>query len=250
MDSEITAVVLTKNEEKNITDCLESLKWVDNLIIVDDFSSDKTIELAKKYSVKIYQRSLGLDFSMQRNFALSKVTTEWTFFVDADERISEELKNEIIGKLNFNNGFDGYKIKRTDVMWGKKIRYGEQGNTWITRLFRTKKGRYQGKIHEKVRVDGVIGKVNNEIIHYPHQSIKDFLKELNFYSTIRANELKEAGIKSNGFLILAYTMGKFIKNYFFLLGILDGVRGLILATIMSMHSFLSRGKLWLLWKKR
>jgi glycosyltransferase involved in cell wall biosynthesis len=251
MSNEITAVILAKNEERNIKECLDLLKWVDKIVLIDDYSTDETIEIVKRYDkAKIYQRNLNSDFSAQRNFAITKVDTEWVLFVDADERIPEELKNEIIGILNFNNLHDAYEIKRIDVMWGKKIRHGEQGSTRLTRLFKKQSGEYYGKIHEEVRIKGKIGRLNNAIIHFPHQSVREFLEEINFYSGVRASELYDNGVKTNGLLILCYTLGKFIKNYFFMFGVLDGIRGLVLAIFMSLHSFLSRGKLWLLWRKK
>lgn len=246
----ITIIVLTKNEQKNIKECLNSAKWADELIVVDDYSEDKTLEIAKEYTKKIYQRKLGLDFSSQRNFAISKATKEWVMFLDADERISEELKNEMIGKLNFSNQYDGYEIKRLDVMWKKKILHGEQGNIKLLRLFKKDKGKSLGKVHEEIKVKGKIGQLNNSIAHYPHQVVAEFLRELNLYSSIRAMALYDKGVKTNWFLILCYTKGKFIKNYFFLRGFLDGIQGLVLAILMSMHSFLTRSKLWLLCRKK
>ncbi len=246
----VSAIVLTKNEEKNIKDCLESIKWVDEIIIIDDSSSDKTIEISKKYTSKIYKRNLDLDFSKQRNFGISKASNNWILFVDADERITEELKNEIIGILNFNNHiYDAYKIKRIDQMWGRKIKYAEQGSTKLIRLFKKGKGVSYGKVHEVIKINGKIGELNNCIYHYPHQLLSEFIQELNIYSTIRAEELFTKNIKVNGVLVFVYTLGKFINNYFIKLGFLDGVRGLMLAVLMSMHTFLSRGKLWLLWKQ-
>lgn len=246
----ITAVVLTKNEEKNIKNCLESIKWVDKIIVLDDNSTDNTLEIVKKYNAIVYKRDLKKDFAAQRNFAISKVDKDWTLFVDADERIPEELKNEIIGKLNFNSLVDGYKIKRTDVMWGKKIKYGEQGNIKLLRLFKKEKGKCFGKVHEEIKVKGKVESLNNAMLHYPHQTIKEFLSELNLYSTIRSTELYDKGVKTNWFLLLCFTKAKFFKNYIFLLGFLDGIRGFILAILMSMHSFLTRGKLWLICRKK
>jgi glycosyltransferase involved in cell wall biosynthesis len=250
MNKQISAVILTKNEEKNIKDCLTSVKWVDELIIVDDFSTDKTLEIVKRFNTTVYQRELNFDFSAQRNFVLSKINTDWVLFIDADERISEELKNEIIGKISFPNLLDAYSIKRLDMMWGKVIKHGEQGNVRFVRLFKSKVGKFFNKVHEDIKINGKVGRLNNPIIHYPHQSIREFLEKLNLYSDIRSDELREKRVKTNWFLILCYTLGKFFKNYFVKLGILDGIRGLILAVLMSLHSFLSRGKLWLLWQKK
>jgi glycosyltransferase involved in cell wall biosynthesis len=246
----ISGIVLTKNEEQNIEKCLSSLTWVDEIIVIDDYSTDETVEIAKRHKAKIYKRPLDNDFSSQRNFALSKATSDWVFFVDADEKISEELKNEIIGLLNFSSAHDAYRVKRLDIIWGKTISHGEQGKIRLIRLFKKEKGKWAGRVHEEVRVNGAVGSIRNPIIHYPHSTISEFLREINFYSTIRAEELFSKKKKTNWILILSYPLAKFIKNYFVKLGVLDGIRGLILAVIMSLHSFLSRGKLWLLWRKK
>ncbi len=245
----ITSIILTKNEENNIKECIKSLNWTDKIIVIDDYSTDDTVQIAKANGATVYKRNLNNDFSLQRNYGVSKVDSEWILIVDADERIPEELRNEILGILDFKSDKDAYSLKRTDVIWGKKIKYGEQGNISLIRFFKKDSGTFNGKIHEVLKVKGKIGKLNNPIIHFPHQTINEFLKEINFYTEIRANELFENKIKTNSFLIFLYPLGKFIKDYIFLLGIFDGIRGLMLAVMMSMHSFLVRGKLWMLWKK-
>jgi glycosyltransferase involved in cell wall biosynthesis len=125
----ISAVILTKNEEQNIGKCLESVKWCDEIIIVDDKSSDKTIDIAKEYHAKAYSHGLSNNFSAQRNFGLSKAKNEWVLFVDSDEIVSDALAFEIpnaIGLTDQNSrNFNGFYIKRTDFMWGKQLKHGE-----------------------------------------------------------------------------------------------------------------------------
>lgn len=134
----ISAVVLTKNEEKNIKDCLKTLKWCDELIVVDDNSMDKTVEIAKKMGVQVYTHNLNFDFSKQRNYGLSKARRDWVLFVDADERVSDALRYEIQYTLSSQNLLEqkmcGFYVRRIDFMWGKKLRYGETGNIRIMRL--------------------------------------------------------------------------------------------------------------------
>lgn len=246
----ITAVILTKNEEKNIKECILSLKWVDKIIVVDDYSTDNTVQIARANRAIVYKRNLNGDFSSQRNYAISKAETDWILMVDADERISEELRNEILGVLDFKSEKEAYYLRRVDCIWGKKIKFGEQGNVSLIRFFKKNNNRFNGKIHETLISKSKTGKLNNPIIHFPHQTTSEFLKEINFYTDIRASELFENKIKTNLLLIFLYPLCKFIKDYILLLGIFDGIRGLILAIMMSMHSFLVRGKLWLLWKKK
>src|SRR5438477_3023421 len=130
----LSAVILTKNEEKNIVDCLDSLSWVDQIIVLDDFSEDRTIEVIRTLSYKdkilIYKRRLDGDFSEQRNYAMTKVKTEWILFVDSDERVTDELKAEINDLLILERNFkknSGFYLRRLDVMWGKLINHGESG---------------------------------------------------------------------------------------------------------------------------
>jgi len=252
----ISVIVLTKNEERNIVDCLESLSWCDEIIIVDDNSEDRTLEVAKKIGAKVFTRNLDNDFSKQRNFGLEKANGDWVLFVDADERVSEalalEIKNLIrsTGSGQISNKYNGFYIKRRDFMWGKELRYGETGSIWLMRLARKDSGRWIGKVHEEWKIEGKVGRLKNEIIHYPHQSISEFLKEINFYTDLRAKELFEKGLRSNFISILIYPFAKFLSNYFLKLGFLDSIQGLVFASMMSFHSFLVRGKLWYLWNTR
>ena len=250
----ISVVILTKNEEKNIIDCLETVSWADEIVIVDDNSSDRTLEVIKNLEnkkIKTYKNDLNGDFSNQRNFGLSKTTKKWVLFIDADERVSGELHEEINTIIINSKGQekDGYFIKRKDFMWDKMLKHGETGNISLLRLAKRDAGIWMGKVHEVWQVNGKTGELDNYLLHYPHQSMDEFLREINFYSTIRAYELYENKTKVNPLDALTYPLGKFVLNYFLKLGFLDGMGGLIFSLMMSFHSFLVRSKLWLLWQK-
>lgn len=251
----ISVAILTKNEEKNILDCLESVLWADEVVIVDDFSEDRTAEVAKSLSsnkkIKIFQKKLENDFSSQRNYALSKTKYDWVLFVDADEIVSKQLRQEINDLLIDNSDkINGYFIKRQDFMWGKKINHGEIGDIKLLRLAKKNAGDWKGKVHEQWIIEGKASELNNALLHYPHQNISEFLKKINFYTTIRANELFGSKVQTSLLEVMVYPKAKFLVNYFIKLGFLDGMEGLIIAILMSFHSFLVRGKLWLLWKKK
>jgi len=241
----ISAVVLTKNEEKNIVDCLESLSWCDEIIIVDDDSEDRTAEISKKFSAKVFIRNLNSDFSKQRNYGLEKANGDWILFIDADERVSKKLKEEIESKIK-NDKSSGYLIKRTDTIWGRKLKYGETGNIVLLRLARKNNGKWEGKVHEEWKIEGKIDILKSHLDHYPHPTISEFLKDINYYTDLRAKELFEKGVRSDFISILFYPVTKFLSNYFLKLGLLDGLQGLVFAIMMSFHSFLVRGKLWIL----
>jgi glycosyltransferase involved in cell wall biosynthesis len=250
MRNMISAVILTKNEEKNIERCLKSIKWCNEIIIIDDGSLDRTVEIAKKYKSTIYFRKLGNDFSSQRNFGLSKAKNEWIMFVDADEVVSDALAYEISNVILIAdqdvNGYHGFYIKRTDFLWGKLLMYGETGKIKFLRLAKRNSGEWEGMAHEEWKIKGKIGELKNSLMHFPHQTFEEFLREINLYTSIRARELKSKNVKSNFLSILFFPIMKFIFNYFIKAGFMDGIRGLIFAITMSFHSFLVRGKLFLI----
>ncbi len=245
----ISAIILTKNEEQNIKKCLESVKWCDEIILIDDNSSDKTAEIAKKYKTTIYHHPLNNDFSTQRNFGVSKAKQEWILFVDADEVVTDALAYEIsnaVGLKDQNSkNLNGFYIKRSDFIWGKQLKYGETGNIRLLRLGKKGFGVWEGMAHEKWQIKGNVGKLINPLWHFPHKTVSGFLKEINFYTDIRAEELKNKNTKVFFWSILLYPLGKFLINYVIKRGFMDGMQGLVFAIIMSFHSFLVRSKLWL-----
>ncbi|HYM65388.1 MAG TPA: glycosyltransferase family 2 protein [Candidatus Sulfotelmatobacter sp.] len=250
----ISVVILTKNEEKNIVDCLESISWVDEIIVIDDYSEDRTLEVIKnlnlKEKIKVIKRRLNYDFSNQRNFGLSKTKFDWVFFLDADERVSRSLREEINSIIiNKNKDYFGFYIPRKDVLWGKLLKHGETGDIKLLRLVKKGQGKWEGKVHETYMSKEKIGSLENYILHFPHQTTDEFLKEINFYTSIRAKELYDLGLKTNLFQVIFYPKTKFFVNFILKLGFLDGLEGFIFAIFMSFHSFLTRAKLLLLWQK-
>lgn len=249
MSSGITAIVITKNEESNISRCLNSLLWCDEVIVIDDNSNDLTKEIAKKQGSRVYLHSLHNDFSQQRNFGLAKAAYEWVLFVDADEVVSLSLQYEITHIISDQfNEYEGFLVKRIDEMWGRKLQFGETGNMLLLRLAKASSGIWKGNVHETWNIKGKISRLNNPLFHYPHPTVSSFLYEINTYSTFRAQELFEKKQKVHFLDIILYPKAKFMKNYLLKRGFMDGMPGLIIALMMSFHSFLVRGKLWLLYQ--
>lgn len=248
----ISAVILTKDTSETLKQCLDCLSWCDELIVIDDCSTDETVAIAKKNDAKVIIHRLENNFSKQRNFALEQVTSDWVFFVDADEIVSNELKTEIQNKIQTfaNVPVNGFLIRRQDVLWGKNMLHGEWGHQRLLRLGRKDAGYWQGKVHETWEIKGEVRKLDNSLLHYPHKTISEFLKEINFYTTLRAQELYDQHIGVTWIDIILYPKAKFLVNYIFKLGFLDGIPGLITAILMSLHSFLVRGKLWQLHQKQ
>lgn len=243
----ISAVVIAKNEEKNIYDCLKSLKWCSEIIVIDDNSTDKTFDIAKEAGAKVFARSLAGDFSEQRNFGLKMAASDWVLFIDADERVSDALSFEILERIK-DQSF-GFFIPRVDFLWGRKLKFGETRDIKLLRLARKGEGGWVGKVHERWKIKGKTSLLKNPILHFPHPTTTEFLKEINFYTTLRAKELYQRRVKVYWFDIILYPKAKFVYNYFIKMGFRDYLPGLVFAIMMSFHSFLVRGKLWHLWKK-
>lgn len=246
----ISAVILAKNTEKEINSCLKSLDWVDELIVIDDYSVDRTKEKAKDAGARVFKRKLNDNFGEQRNFGLAKASHNWVFFLDADEVVSLELRDEIKKIFAVDNKPAGYKFKRQETLLNKKLKYGEAGANSFVRLANKKAGRWQGAVHEVWRIKGKTKTLKNPIIHNRKITITEFTDRINFYSSLRAGELYKRKVRTNGLLIILYPAAKFLQNYFLRLGFLDGKAGLIFALMMSFHSFLVRSKLYLLWKNK
>lgn len=243
----ISAVILTKNDEKNIEKCISSVLWCDEVVVIDDYSEDKTIDLIKKFNVKIFQRKVNEDFASQRNFGIEKAIGEWVLFVDADETVSVELQKEIKSKIHDReSNCLGFYLKRCDFFQGRWLKHGETANVKLLRLAKKGRGIWQGSVHEKWLIEGRKSNLTSPLLHYPHKTMSNFLSKINLYSTLRAKELYNLGGKSGFWQIIFYPSIKFLQNYFLRLGFLDGLPGLIMAVMMSFHSFLVRGKLYLL----
>lgn len=247
----ISAVVLTKNEENNIGKCLGGLEWCDEVIIVDDYSTDNTVEIARKRGAKVYKRHLEGNFAKQRNFGLKKARGDWVLFLDADERLSPALYKEIVRRLKKakKSNIVGFYFKRKDFFINKWLNHGETAHVKLLRLAQKNSGAWKGKVHEVWGVKGKTALMDNPLLHYPHGNIAAILKKTNFYTSLRAKELHGKEVKANFLQIIAYPLAKFIKNYFWHQGLRDGSPGAVFALLMTLHSFLVRAKLWELNKK-
>jgi len=246
----ISAIVLTKNNGLTIARTLQSLSWCDEVICIDDFSTDDTVEIVKKQKAIVCQRHLNDDFAGQRNFGLSQAQGDWVLFVDSDEIVPEALQKEIRETISrqgtSKEGINGYFLKRDDIFLGKKLQYGETKNVQLLRLAKRNSGKWSRPIHEFWDVKGKTETLTNPLVHNAHPNVAQFIADINRYTSINAQYLYKNGERSNLFTIIAYPKVKFIQNYIIRLGFLDGTAGFIMAAMMSFHSFLTRAKLYLL----
>ncbi len=246
----LSLVILARNEEKSISDALKSVTCADEILVIDDDSTDKTADIARSNGAHVISHNLNGNFSQQRNLAMEQAKGDWILFLDADEVLTSELNEEIKGAALNKTRFNYYHLKRKDFFWGKPVTHGEVSDAYkkgIVRLVRKDSGQWKHTIHEEFEPSSRSygSTMKGYIHHYPHQSVKEFLKHINYYSTIRAEELLKSGKKTNWFEIIAYPKGKFLYTYFIKGGFKDGIRGFVYSFMMSFHSFLVRAKLYM-----
>lgn len=246
----LSAVILTKDEENNIKKCIDCLDFCDEVIVIDDNSSDKTTDLAEKLDAKVYKRKLGDNFAAQRNFGLKKAVGKWVLFIDADERVTEDLRNEIVQMTNDPLvNYLGFYLKRVDYIWGKRLKHGETANIKLLRLARRKVGKWRRRVHEVWEVEGRTREFKNPLVHYPHPTLASFIVSVNTMSSLHAEANLEEGKKSSLLKIFVWPPGHFVYNFILRLGFLDGIEGFVVALVMSLHSYLAWSKLWFLQRK-
>lgn len=189
------------------------------------------------------------DFAEARNRELAKVKTPWVLFVDSDEVITKELESEIEAAVRADE-YQAYYIKRLDIFLGHELHYGETGHAKFVRLARRGYGKWVRPIHETWVGEGKVGTLKHPLLHHAHKDISSFLTKIDYYSELDAQYRFRLGNKSSLWKIAVYPIAKFKLNYFLRLGFLDGVPGLIMAMMMSFHSYLTWTKLYLLWHKK
>ena len=243
----ISAVVLTKNEEENISECIKCLKFSKDIVVVDDNSTDKTVLIARKHGAKVYKRDMEMNYAEQSNFAMKKTRGDWVLFVDADERVSEILEKEILEKISIDT-ISGFYVKRKDYIWGKRLKYGEIGAFKSLRLVRKGSGKWIRRVHPFFDVQGKTQTLINPLFHYPHKDLFKFFESINRWSTWHALANNEEGKRSSLFKVVVWPLAHFSRNFILRLGFLDGIEGFVFAIVMSFHSFLAWGKVWMLQK--
>lgn len=245
MTGVLSAIVLTHNSSDTLLRTLDSLTWCDEVLVVDDESTDATVTLAKKAGAIVYVHKSDDDFAAQRNFGLAKAKGEWVLFVDSDEVVTPQLAAEIQSV----GGSSGYYIRRLDYLFGRWLNHGETSRVRLLRLARKGAGKWIRSVHEIWNVEGETGQLSHPLLHYPHPNVAQFLDSINRYSTLNARYLHARGIHASWWQIGAYPKAKFFVNYLWYLGFLDGTAGAVVAIMMSFHSFLTRAKLYLLWHR-
>lgn len=244
----LSVAIITYNEEENIRDALESVKWANEIVVVDSFSNDRTTEICKEYTDKVSSVEWS-GFANQKNKAISLTTMPWVLVIDADERVTEGLRDEIISVIKDNPTIAGYYIARKNFFGGRWIRHGGWWPDYTLRLFRRDKGRIEDReVHEAVRVDGKVGYLKNPLEHYTYKDVNDFLKRMELYSSLSAKELYKNNRRASILDIIFRPPATFLRMSILQLGILDGVYGIILAWLYSVYTYKKYSKLRRLWR--
>jgi glycosyltransferase involved in cell wall biosynthesis len=239
----VSVVIVTKDEEKNIEDALKSVADADEIIIVDCFSADRTVEICRAYTDKIYQHEWR-GFAGQKQLAVDYAAGPWVLLLDADERVTPELKKEIAGKTSHSSqpvphDYYGFYLPRKNFFLGKWIRHSGWWPDYTLRLFRKDKAALEDReVHEKVLVDGPTAYLKNPLEHYTYRTIPDFLRKMENYSSLAAREIRKKSGGPGVISVAVRPVFTFIKMFFFRLGFLDGAYGLLLALLYSYYTFL------------
>ncbi len=239
----ISATVITLNEQKNIKRALQSLKGVvDEVIVVDSGSTDKTVEFARAFGAKVFIRDFD-NFSNQKNFAVTKAKGNWMLSLDADEEVTQELGEEIKKSLE-NKEFDAYLIPRRNFILGKEIKHSRWSPDTHIWLWKKDFGKWVGEVHEEVAVSGKVGFLKNSKIHNSHKTISEFMEANSKYSDLEASRLFNSGIKFSFWKMIWQALFEFIIRFIYKKGYLDGKEGFILAYLMSIYKLTVGIKLW------
>jgi len=239
----LSVVIIAGNEEKRIGDCLESVKWADEIIVVDSESTDRTVEIAKRYTDKVFIRKWE-GYAPQKKFAIEQATCDWVLSLDADERVSPELKNEIEKVLESDIGFDGFYIPRRNFFLGKWIKSCGWYPNYQLRLFRNGKAMVtQRKVHEGFVVNGKVGYLKGDIIHLTHMTLKETFAKINEYSSLSAEEKSERK-RISGIDLILHPIAAFLSHYVLKAGFKDGVYGLMVSLNHAMTNLQTYMKIW------
>jgi (heptosyl)LPS beta-1,4-glucosyltransferase len=242
----LACIVITKNEEANIRDCLASVDWATERLLVDAESTDRTAELGRAAGAKVIVRSWP-GFGAQKNYGMDQVSSEWILIVDADERVPQALSDEILSRVGrWKQGEPvAYEIPRKNFFYGAWVRHAGVYPDYQIRLFRRGSARYNDvPVHENLIVAGTLGQLSHPLEHYTERHIHDHFRKFGLYTSLAAQEKATTVDTVHASDLLFRPLVVFVKSYVLKQGWLDGIRGLIVCVFASMYTFVKYAKLW------
>lgn len=242
----VSAILHTLNEIENIEDCLRSVEWADEIYVVDAFSKDGTVELIREKfpRVRLEQREY-LGAAATKNYAMDRAAHDWIYVIDADERVTPKLRDELLRTLNGDLKLWAYSVGRLNFMLGRKVRFSGLQRDRVTRLFHRGHARYPNKrVHADLVVDGETGRLAAKMDHYYIRSFDHMIAKMTRYADWAAAQMYIDGKTTGLWGIFSHTVGKFVRDYVFNFGFLDGTRGLISVGMHVYYTFWKYAKLW------
>lgn len=245
MREPISACVITFNEEEKIQRCLESVQWCDEIVVLDSFSTDRTLEICRRYTDRVYQNE-WLGYVGQRNLIREWAQSPWILFLDSDEEVSGGLRDEILAEFERGTGATaGYEFPRLVYYVGRWIRHGEWYPDVKLRLFRKAQGRAEGEEpHDRIVVTGPVRRLKNPIWHYTYDDLGDQVNTLNRFSGISARQRYVREKRFRWIDLLFRPPFRFVRSYLFKGGFLDGTHGFMIAVMNAYGTFAKYAKLW------
>jgi glycosyltransferase involved in cell wall biosynthesis len=240
----VTATVITLNESANLAAALDSVRWADEIIVVDSESTDDTVAIARRYTDRVIVRPWP-GYIDQKNFAAAQASHEWIFSLDADERVTPELAAEIVALLGAGPTCAGYRMPRVSHYLGRWIRSTDWYPDYQLRLYDRRRARWVGRyVHESVDIEGDVGRLRGEIQHYPYRDVSHHLQTIDRYSTLAARQMFEDGRSTGPLGILVRGDAAFLRNYLVRAGVRDGAVGFIVSILNTFYVAMKFVKLW------
>ena len=242
----VSAILITRNERHNLDDCLATLSWCDEVIVVDGGSTDGTAERAQVRGAKVTLVPDWPGFGPQKNRALDLAQEEWVFSIDADERVTPELAAEIQAAIQRADAPDAFSLPRMSSYCGRFMKHGGWYPDRVVRLFRRDKARFSDDIvHESVQVQGSVGQLQHDLLHISYRSLDDVLEKMNRYSSAGAEKMASRGCRASLGTALGKSFWAFIRTYLLRRGFMDGRLGFVLACSIAHETWYRYLKLWL-----
>ncbi len=238
----VSVVIVTKDEQENIEDALRSAEGAQEIVVVDSFSTDRTVDICRRYTDRVFQHAWE-GYARQKQRGVDHAQGPWVLILDADERITPELRDEIAGAVQ-RGDHDGFAMPRKNYFLGRWIRHSGWWPDSTLRLFRKDRGGLEEReVHEKVIVRGRVGQLKAPLEHYTYETIADYLRKMDVYSSLAAKEIGRRG-RPGAFSLVVKPFITFFRMYVFRRGYLDGMHGLVLALLYSYYTFLKYARAW------
>ena len=239
----LTVTVITYNEAASIRDTLQSVSWADEIIVIDSNSTDRTVEIAREYTSRVEVRDWA-GYGPQKNYAASLASHDWILSIDADERITPPLADEIRAVMRTGPSAQAYSLPRVSFYLGRWIRSTDWYPDFHVRLYDRRAARWtEQKVHESVRATGRVEKLRGEMLHYPYRDMSEHLAKIDQYTTLVAEQWAAEGRRATALQAFIYPRLAFFRNYVLKRGFIDGQTGLLVSLLNSYYVFLKYAKL-------